>query len=64
MLTASYSLAADPDRVIINDLASESPALRGSKSLTLDKCGVTGSSQDITINYALDIRLKVGGANG
>ena len=39
----SYSTTADPDKIILTDL--------------LSKCGV--NSEDITIKYDLDLKLKV-----
>lgn len=44
---SSYTLASDPNRVIINDLAS--------------KCGPGGS--DIRINYKLNLDLRVLGVS-
>ncbi|ORX37746.1 hypothetical protein BD324DRAFT_650295 [Kockovaella imperatae] len=47
-LTLNYTTAADPNRVILNDLIS--------------KCGVSGGEkQDITIDYDLDLKLRVVG---
>ena len=42
----SYTSAADPDRTVLSDLSS--------------KCGVGGGAvQDITVNYDLDLHLKI-----
>ncbi|EIW71546.1 hypothetical protein TREMEDRAFT_60470 [Tremella mesenterica DSM 1558] len=48
--TFNYSLALDPNKVILNDLIS--------------KCGVTGgTTSDITIDYDLHMKLSVLGIN-
>ncbi|KAE8542520.1 hypothetical protein D1P53_001299 [Cryptococcus gattii VGV] len=43
--TLNYTLAKDPNKVILNDL--------------IKKCGISGSAQDITIDYDLNMKLKI-----
>lgn len=44
--TLNYTLAKDPNKVILNDL--------------IKKCGISGgSAQDITVDYDLNLKLKI-----
>ena len=48
VLTKSYTTAADPNQVVLKDL--------------MEKC-VQGGGQEITVNYDLDLHLKILGVS-